>query len=340
MRSDRWLTGVGLGGAVLAVGIGAALPGALSLRLILAAAGLCGYLLLNQAGHRLIRPVTAAGCLVMISWALAGDPTRLPAYRLLAFVLVVALAGSADFRRMRQWPVVTSCTAFAAILGVWAQPQFPVSWTHWLMDLVWFGFIPALVGGLYGAHRRTAEVLQHYRRLAVTDSLTGLCNARRIHDLLERELLRAEWSGQPLAVAVVDLDRFKFFNDTFGHSAGDEVLRRVGTVLRACSRPGDHAGRSGGDEFLLVLPNTRVSHARAVGEEILRRLDQERWVPARGRVERLSASVGIAVYPEHAQTCRRLVDAADTAMYVAKQGLGGGRVQVAAAQTPETVAGD
>jgi diguanylate cyclase (GGDEF)-like protein/PAS domain S-box-containing protein len=162
-------------------------------------------------------------------------------------------------------------------------------------------------------------------RLAATDYLTGLMNRRQATMLLEHEILRTRRSGKPLSVVLMDLDHFKIVNDTYGHEAGDEVLKHVADTMRSRLRGGDVIARYGGEEFLLVLPESDLEGAANVAEGLRRRLYD---TPAKyGDVSlRVSSSFGVAVMdPREPQGREALVRMADEAMYCAKN-LGGNRV--------------
>jgi len=154
---------------------------------------------------------------------------------------------------------------------------------------------------------------------ATRDPLTGLFNRRYLEDTLPRELHRALRRGAPLCVAMLDLDSFKKFNDTFGHDAGDLALRESGRVLRENLRKSDIACRFGGDEFMLVLPDSSLADTGL-------RLDQIRLQFERLEIRRsgkllatMTFSAGIAAAPEHGSSPEELLRAADEALYAAKQ---------------------
>jgi diguanylate cyclase (GGDEF)-like protein len=165
--------------------------------------------------------------------------------------------------------------------------------------------------------------------LSLTDRLTGLCNRRRLDQVLSAEWRRAQRYGTPFSVVMIDLDNFKDVNDTFGHAVGDAVLVRVADILLAVVRETDVVGRFGGEEFLLICPETAVDDARTLAEALRREL-QDTDFPVVGRI---TASFGLADY-EADPGPAALVARADEAMYRAKQS---GRNQVIVAPTTAAV---
>jgi diguanylate cyclase (GGDEF)-like protein len=166
---------------------------------------------------------------------------------------------------------------------------------------------------------------------AIHDSLTGLYNRRYLDETLERELARARREGYPLSLVMIDLDLFKRINDDHGHKAGDEVLRALARLLREDVRAEDVPCRYGGEEFLVLLP--KMPPATAVQRaEGWRRAIEGMTVPFGGEVLRITASFGVAAYPEHGVTPDDLTQRADEALYQAKAAgrnrviaLGGGQ---------------
>jgi len=157
------------------------------------------------------------------------------------------------------------------------------------------------------------------REQATRDPLTGLYNRRYLEESLERELYRTNREGVPLCVAMLDLDYLKQFNDTFGHEAGDRVLRELGRVLREKLRKSDISSRFGGEEFMLVLPGSSLADARQRVEQI-RLLVKGLQVRHEDQIlGRLTVSAGVAASPEHGSTAAELIRAADDALYAAKQ---------------------
>jgi len=158
--------------------------------------------------------------------------------------------------------------------------------------------------------RRAGE---YVRQLAVTDPLTGVANYRRLLDSLDSEIKRTGRTGRSFAVLVLDLDGLKKINDTYGHLVGSEALCRLANILRIHCREVDTAGRYGGDEFVLVLPETEINTARLVADRISERLKNDGDEPP------VSVSIGIAVYPQDGRTIDDLFSAADRVLYQAKR---------------------
>lgn len=162
--------------------------------------------------------------------------------------------------------------------------------------------------------REHARLYQTARQLAACDPLTGLANYRHLQERLDEELARADRAGDPLAVAMVDLDCFKSFNDTHGHLAGDDLLCVVARILRAEARQSDVIGRYGGDEFTLVLPGATREGALAMIERA-----RVRFQAAQPADEAsVALSVGIAVYPADGRDRRELLASADARLYADK----------------------
>jgi diguanylate cyclase (GGDEF)-like protein len=169
---------------------------------------------------------------------------------------------------------------------------------------------------------QAAPVLANLRNLALaelraaTDALTGLPNRRAIDDHLKRLLAQAGRSLTPMSAVLLDLDHFKQINDTYGHERGDEVLAAVGALMRTELRGSDFAGRSGGEEFVIMLPDTDRAGALRVAEH-LRQAMHSLSLP--GVTRGVTASFGVATYPDDALDGETLLRLADRALYSAKQ---------------------
>jgi diguanylate cyclase len=174
---------------------------------------------------------------------------------------------------------------------------------------------------LMDAVRRNRTLAEASRHQALHDSLTGLPNRILFYDRLEQALLGAEREQEPLAVLIVDLDRFKEVNDTMGHANGDLLLQQVGPRLRAALRARDTIARMGGDEFAVLLPGTDIAGSRQVAQSLHDALEQP--FELESVTLATEASVGVAHYPEHGSTAETLLQRADVAMYMAKEGRSG-----------------
>jgi len=161
-------------------------------------------------------------------------------------------------------------------------------------------------------NERLREELAAVRALAIEDALTGLKNRRYFDERLAAEVDRATRHETPVSVLVVDVDRFKAINDTHGHQVGDDVLRWVGRFLTACVRDHDVVCRTGGDEFMVILPDANADGSARLVERIRRRLGHAGAVGPCGRV---SLSLGAATWDESCDKASVLVGAADLAMY-------------------------
>lgn len=164
--------------------------------------------------------------------------------------------------------------------------------------------------------QKREELIRANERLAemvTTDGLTGLKNHRYFRETLEKAFMRAVREGAPLSIVMLDVDRFKQYNDTFGHPAGDEVLRTVAALLQRSTRRHDLVARYGGEEFVLLLPNTGENEARKVAERTRKAVANHPWT-----LRPVTISLGIATLDQDASSPSQLVDQADKALYISK----------------------
>jgi len=157
-----------------------------------------------------------------------------------------------------------------------------------------------------------AQLFRKVRTLAISDSLTGLANYRRLIDILQNELERSDRTNRSFSLLLMDLDGLKLINDRYGHLAGSRALCRVATILRLNCRSIDTAARYGGDEFALVMPESGADAAQQVADRVRNCLEIDPEVP------RLSLSVGTATFPECGRTVQQLIGCADLALYEMK----------------------
>jgi len=250
-------------------------------------------------------PVWATVEIALVVFALGGDGVL---YAPLA-VLVAIFAAYALRRRaaitIQVGVLVVAVLAAAIAVGATGERLVPVIVS-----------IPILcISAVVVAHLR--ERLEAgraaYQRLAGRDPLTGVGNYRALYDRLEYELLRHRRHWRPLTVILLDLDGFKAINDTYGHLAGDEALRRVGHALAITARAEDTVARQGGDEFSILYPETDRPAANAL-------IDRVKGVVANVDVvgTHLSASIGTATFPQDGHTADELLTTADHALRTAK----------------------
>jgi len=172
-----------------------------------------------------------------------------------------------------------------------------------------------------------ARLYGEQTRLAVTDGLTGLFNHKHFHEELAAEVNRARRYGHPISVILVDIDRFKAYNDAWGHQAGDALLRTLAGIFKAAARENDLVARYGGEEFVFVLPQADKRQATAFAKRLCRTVERqhcegEEILPG----GHLTVSIGVAAYPEDVMQATDLVARADAALYRAKN-LGRNQVQ-------------
>jgi diguanylate cyclase (GGDEF)-like protein len=167
--------------------------------------------------------------------------------------------------------------------------------------------------------RRRQKLGEFYRQLSLNDGLTGLYNRAWLNDMLPKLVARARQDGTPLALVMIDLDHFKRFNDTHGHTAGDAALCAAAATIRAALRPTDYAVRYGGEEMMAILPNTPQTLAVAVA---MRLCDRMRMAVVfddmRLPLPHITGSFGVATL-QAGQDERTLIELADAALYRAKQ---------------------
>jgi diguanylate cyclase (GGDEF)-like protein len=274
---------------------------------------------------KLVEGACLALSMLAVTYAIFGDalaphlPSLPLTFAILPFVIWTAL-------RFGQREV-TALNALACTIAVWhtlegrgpfaAAPLI----TSLLLLLAFMGtlvstglVLNAVVAERGRAIEALAQALKTLKEEAIRDPLTNLYNRRFLRDYLSRELMRAARENIRVAVIMIDLDHFKQVNDTAGHAAGDLVLTEIATLLKRHIRGTDIACRYGGEEFTLVLPNATLQSARSRGEAICSAVREES-----GRLIGVTASLGVAVFPDHAAEPESLLRAADAALYEAKR---------------------
>jgi diguanylate cyclase (GGDEF)-like protein len=178
----------------------------------------------------------------------------------------------------------------------------------------------ATIGSQVGVAVENARLYEKTLELAHEDALTGLANRRRLMEVLSKEVARASRYNTPLSLLMIDLDRFKQFNDTYGHLKGDELLKKFAELLEKRIRTTDMAGRYGGEEFCLVLPNTPLKGAVVIAERIRKAVEDLKInVENNASPAGATVSIGVAEFAQ-GETDENLISAADAALYRAKQG--------------------
>ena len=167
---------------------------------------------------------------------------------------------------------------------------------------------------LFAGALHNALTFQKAQEQAITDGLTGVKTHRFLMEALSSEWKRSTRANRPFALVLMDLDRFKFVNDFYGHLEGDVVLQRVGHILEQNCRRSDVVARYGGDEFVILMPETTVEQARQLASKL------RGWVASDPvlRDKNITASFGIAAFPVHGSTPQELIQVADSSMYLSK----------------------
>jgi diguanylate cyclase (GGDEF)-like protein len=215
-------------------------------------------------------------------------------------------------------PYILALAAFGTyLIGVAVAPEgLPQEgWATVAFNLVALALI-SYVASVIGREQRKAH--ESALRLSRYDALTQLYSRSYIALALDQEILRSARSGRPFALMLFDLDGLKPVNDRFGHEAGDRLLRGVADVIRGGVRATDVAGRHGGDEFIILLPETDAGGAVRVAEKLRRDIAQMS-LPDTGQMVRSTVSIGVVSYPDDGRSAAELLRRADAAMYEAKR---------------------
>lgn len=294
---------------------------------------MAGYILLLASGLTLrFRDPSLSLPLILycgVVFAISGyyvDEFRLSVVTL--FFAVLLLVSFQLSGKVMIGVAIFSSAAYALMLWMalddrWVQLSFSVEALQWLVfTMISISF--AITGGginrlkkdLAEKNRELAKGLEQVREMAIRDDLTGLFNRRHLLEILDRQKALADRKRVPFSVCYVDLDHFKLINDRYGHEWGDRVLRRFSQVVLADMRDGDYFGRLGGEEFLLILPQSTEEGALLVAERLRKRWRQEAFGQEGGPVS-VSLSVGVAGYRDK-ESIEEVLNRADQGLYKAK----------------------
>ena len=174
-----------------------------------------------------------------------------------------------------------------------------------------------ILGDLASLGIENSTLYSRMAELAVTDDLTGLAVRGLLEKKLQEEIARSAKIGSPVSILLIDIDRFKVYNDSFGHSAGDKLLRQIAGALLQLRRPGDVAARFGGEEFVCLYPGVGSDEAIRRAEEIRLRVETTS-IELRRAITRITVSIGVATFPEDGKTMEALLERADHRLYQAK----------------------
>ncbi|HEX7050383.1 MAG TPA: GGDEF domain-containing protein [Longimicrobiales bacterium] len=271
--------------------------------------------------HYFYVPMAAAAALLSLYAYLAIEVRWL--MLLTWFAGLLFLAGRAGFIEVVVLNLVmasgyATAVALRMVQGVALMPAFEVATV--LMFVVMGLYTGVVYERLRRERREMIELRRRLARLALTDSLTGLPNRRRFEEILRSELERLKRYGGNCALAMIDVDYFKNYNDVLGHLAGDTVLRELATLMRGQLRLSDVLARYGGEEFALVMVNTPKDEAYQTIDRLRRAVSQH---PFRGAHvqpgNHITISAGVATAPPDGETYEELVQRADSALYAAKR---------------------
>ncbi len=280
-----------------------------------------------------VAQMTVSG-VAMAYLAYAGGPFRALQ---LPFYLIALLFGAFRLTMRQQLAMsVYFIATFAAAMGIahWvapvpglpahgasSQPNGVTLVVHLALLLLLMSVIGGYVNDfrlrLRSSNLALKQALERIERIATYDELTGLYNRRVINEIALKEKKRSDRSGASLCVAMLDVDHFKRFNDLYGHSGGDNVLRMLSAVLRGTLRETEHVGRHGGEEFIIVLPETTHERA-AIPLERLRQAISATTISGLPADARVTVSIGVAEYRRH-EDILKTVARADAALYEAKR---------------------
>ncbi len=259
-----------------------------------------------------------------------NDPYDIPP-TLIVFILVVLGNGMRYGMPFFAEGVIGSFIGGLAALGL-RQMSSALSMTPGMIFLTLFsGIVLIYAYILMGRIESSRRQLEHS---SATDTLTGLLNRRGLYETAERLFDRALSHGEKIVVMFADMDKFKSINDTYGHPAGDQVLRELGTILRESLRSHDVAARYGGDEFVLILSNTTIDEAEYVG----RRIQEKIKTAAQSRGQAISITIALGEVPTNGANLDAVLECVDQVLYQCKERHGaGGMMRAGRVEAQEAV---
>ncbi len=258
-----------------------------------------------------------------------SETALLAAANVVMYSLVCGCIAKLRLSRKKQY-LAMSFAAVGSTLAVFgiALPK-ELLWQTWLMYIGFSAGGGALVYLLMENIIVSDLLFQRFKQQSTTDFLTGLHNVRRFDKALNECMRTAVQRGERLSLLMIDIDFFKSINDTYGHKAGDDVLREIAVVLQRSSRSVDIVSRNGGEEFSVLLPDCSIERAVEVAERIRQSVEAHPFPIERGESLRMTVSIGAATYPDMLSRSDELLQKADDGLYQAKR-TGRNRVCVAA----------
>ena len=299
-------------------------------------------IVLNRAGRYELSALLTVATAVVAPWSsVLLDPKVLHGDFVPLSYVVVPVLLSGILLSVRVTAIVSAAQIAALLL--FASQVESASLINWpsLCTMVLFVSALSMVASLMNRKDMDQIMLQNrqleesealLREQSVRDHVSGLFNRRYLEETLGRELHRAARSEASLGVIMMDIDRFKALNDRYGHAAGDEVLRRMGELLKSSLRFADIACRYGGDEFTLILPEAPRPVVLERAEKVRRDVARLAVLFVGKPLPALSLSIGVSVFPEDGATAAALLAASDAALYQAKHE---GRDRVAMVAAPD-----
>lgn len=268
---------------------------------------------------------TSLSTIIMISTFCAAAVWSHTSVKLLSMVLMFPLVLTTLYRsKLFTWLQIIICIFIYVMYELYFLPHSP-----YLPPLNSFIGISIFVGSIFTEYFLLQQVkiyVDQIERKANKDSMTGLYNHKAFYEELERECKKSTKKADELALLVMDIDKFKNVNDTYGHAFGDEVICKVAEILKNGQYSG-FCSRYGGEEFAMLLPNTTKMDAVVIAEEIRKEFEVYEFVTEEGEKRHFSVSIGVAVYDPQYKDAREFFVKADENLYFAKQN---GRNQVCA----------